>query len=73
MLKTILVPLDGSPLAERSLSLATALSIPTAAHLLLVRVSVGKAPDDDGDPFPHTCRRRPPIFGIEIFVSTRPS
>ena len=39
MLKTILVPLDGSALAERSLSLATALSIPTAAHLLLVRVS----------------------------------
>jgi nucleotide-binding universal stress UspA family protein len=51
MLKTILVPLDGSPLAERALSLATALSIPTAAHLLLVRVSAGKAPADDGAPF----------------------
>ena len=50
MLKTILVPLDGSALAERSLSLATALSIPTAAHLLLVRVSAGKAPADDGAP-----------------------
>jgi nucleotide-binding universal stress UspA family protein len=51
MLKTVLVPLDGSPLAERALSLATALSIPTAAHLLLVRVSAGKSPADDGAPY----------------------
>lgn len=51
MLKSILVPLDASPLAERALSLATALSIPTAAHLLLVRVSAGRAPADDGAPF----------------------
>jgi nucleotide-binding universal stress UspA family protein len=51
MLKTILVPLDGSPLAERSLSLATALSIPTGAHLLLARVSPAKPPPDDGAPF----------------------
>jgi nucleotide-binding universal stress UspA family protein len=51
MLKTILVPLDGSPLAERSLSLATALSIPTGAHLLVVRVSAGKSPPDEGAPF----------------------
>jgi nucleotide-binding universal stress UspA family protein len=48
MLKTILIPLDGSPPAERALSLATALSIPTGAHLLLVRVSVGKGSSDDG-------------------------
>lgn len=47
MLKTILVPLDGSPLAERALSLATALSIPTAAHLVLVRVFPTE-PADDG-------------------------
>lgn len=38
MLKTILVPLDGSELAERALSFASAASIPTAAHLVLVRV-----------------------------------
>jgi nucleotide-binding universal stress UspA family protein len=37
MLKKILVPLDGSELAERALGFATALSIPTAAHLVLVR------------------------------------
>jgi nucleotide-binding universal stress UspA family protein len=48
MLKTILVPLDGSQPAERALSLATALSIPTGAHLLLVRVSTGKGASDDG-------------------------
>jgi nucleotide-binding universal stress UspA family protein len=51
MLKTILVPLDGSALAERSLSLATTLSIPTASHLVLVRVFSGKAPTHDEAPF----------------------
>ena len=37
MLKTILVPLDGSELAERALTYAAALAGPTQAHLLLVR------------------------------------
>src|SRR5437868_13799475 len=37
MLNKILVPLDGSELAERALSFATGLSIPTAARLVLVR------------------------------------
>ena len=44
MLNTIVVPLDGSALAERALSLATALSIPTGAHLVLVRVSEKEPP-----------------------------
>jgi nucleotide-binding universal stress UspA family protein len=47
MLKTIVVPLDGSALAERALSLATALSIATAAHLVLVRVSSREPPHDE--------------------------
>jgi nucleotide-binding universal stress UspA family protein len=51
MLKTILVPLDGSALAERALSLATALSIPTGAHLVLVRVFAGEKPADFGAPY----------------------
>jgi len=50
MLRTIVVPLDGSPLAERALDTATALSIPTAARLVLVRVeisySMADIPDD---------------------------
>jgi nucleotide-binding universal stress UspA family protein len=37
MLRSILVPLDGSDLAERALAYATALSVPTAASLVLVR------------------------------------
>jgi nucleotide-binding universal stress UspA family protein len=37
MLRSILVPLDGSELAERALAYATALSVPTAASLILVR------------------------------------
>jgi len=37
MLHKVLVPLDGSELAERALSDATALSIPTAARLILMR------------------------------------
>jgi len=37
VLRKILVPLDGSELAERALSFATGLSIPTAAQLVLVR------------------------------------
>jgi nucleotide-binding universal stress UspA family protein len=51
MLKRILVPLDGSSLAERALSLATTLSIPTGAHLALVRVFAGKDPAAGGPPF----------------------
>lgn len=39
MLKTILVPLDGSPLAEQALAYAAELSVPTAATLLLVRAA----------------------------------
>jgi nucleotide-binding universal stress UspA family protein len=39
MLKTILVPLDGSELAEVALGHAAQLSIPTGAKLLLVRVA----------------------------------
>jgi nucleotide-binding universal stress UspA family protein len=39
MLKTILVPLDGSALAEEALAYACALSIPTAARLILMRAS----------------------------------
>ncbi|HEY1296813.1 MAG TPA: universal stress protein [Chloroflexota bacterium] len=50
MLKTIVVPLDGSPLAERALSLATALSIPTAAHLVLVRVFAHDPPSVEATP-----------------------
>jgi nucleotide-binding universal stress UspA family protein len=38
MFARILVPLDGSELAERALAYATALSVPTAAHLALVRI-----------------------------------
>jgi nucleotide-binding universal stress UspA family protein len=37
MLRSILVPLDGSQLAERALAHATALSVPTAARLILMR------------------------------------
>jgi len=36
-LRTILVPFDGSNLAERALAYAPALSVPTAASLVLVR------------------------------------
>jgi nucleotide-binding universal stress UspA family protein len=51
MLKTIVVPLDGSPLAERALSLATALSIPTAADLVLVRVFEHEPPPEEATPY----------------------
>jgi nucleotide-binding universal stress UspA family protein len=51
MLKTIVVPLDGSSLAERALSLATALSIPTAAHLVLVQVSASEPPAEGAFPY----------------------
>ncbi len=48
MLKTILVPLDGSELAARALTCATALSTRTGARLLLVRtVAVASLPDID--------------------------
>lgn len=50
-MRTILVPLDGSPLAERALAYATALSVSTAATLALVRVelcySLADVPDDE--------------------------
>jgi nucleotide-binding universal stress UspA family protein len=46
MLRSILVPLDGSPLAERALAYATALSIPTGARLVLVRTAAA-GPDAD--------------------------
>jgi nucleotide-binding universal stress UspA family protein len=39
MLKNILVPLDGSALAEQSLAYAAELAVPTAATLLLVRAA----------------------------------
>jgi nucleotide-binding universal stress UspA family protein len=48
VLNKVLVPLDGSALAERALAYATAVSIPTAARLLLVRV-VSKYPLADLD------------------------
>jgi nucleotide-binding universal stress UspA family protein len=38
MLSTILVPLDGSPLAERALPFAARLATAAPAHLLLIRV-----------------------------------
>jgi nucleotide-binding universal stress UspA family protein len=41
MLRKILVPLDGSELAEQALSQATALSVSTGATLILVRAAVG--------------------------------
>jgi nucleotide-binding universal stress UspA family protein len=48
MLNKILVPLDGSELAEGALAFATGLSIPTAAQILLVRaVSVHAFPGVD--------------------------
>src|ERR1700730_18444386 len=37
MLRSILIPLDGSQLAERALEYATAISVPTAARLILMR------------------------------------
>jgi len=50
MLRSILVPLDGSKLAERALAYATALSVPTATTLVLVRaVSANSLPDIDED------------------------
>src|SRR3954447_18117940 len=39
MLKRILVPLDGSGLAERALTYATAIAETTAAEILLLRVA----------------------------------
>ena len=39
MLKKILVPLDGSALAEKAIGFAAELSIPTGASMLLVRVA----------------------------------
>jgi hypothetical protein len=37
MLRSTLVPLDGSQVAERALAYATALSVSTAARLILMR------------------------------------
>jgi nucleotide-binding universal stress UspA family protein len=45
MLRSILIPLDGSQLAERALAYATAVSVPTAARLILMR-TIGES--DDG-------------------------
>jgi len=42
MMRSILIPLDGSPLAERALAYATAISVPTAARLILMR-AVGES------------------------------
>jgi nucleotide-binding universal stress UspA family protein len=42
MLRNILVPLDGSKLSEQALSLATALSVPTSARLLLLRTATAR-------------------------------
>jgi nucleotide-binding universal stress UspA family protein len=64
MRKSVLVPLDGSPPAEPALVLAAVLPIPTAAYLLLVRVSSGKVPSGGGPRLARTSRRRPPIFGV---------
>jgi nucleotide-binding universal stress UspA family protein len=49
MLRTILVPLDGSELAEEALECATALSTPTAARLVLVRVEIAHSLADIPD------------------------
>ena len=46
MLRSILVPLDGSQLAERALAYATAISVPTGARLILMRAI--KASDTKG-------------------------
>jgi nucleotide-binding universal stress UspA family protein len=43
MLQKMLVPLDGSALAEQALNYATELSIPTGATLLLVRAAYSHA------------------------------
>ena len=37
MLRSILIPLDGSQLAERALAYATAISVATGARLILMR------------------------------------
>ena len=46
MFKRILVPLDGSPLAEKSLSHAQALGHKFGSHLLLLRVSTTDKKND---------------------------
>jgi nucleotide-binding universal stress UspA family protein len=50
MLRDVLVPLDGSGVAERALAYATGLSVKTGARLLLLRVEIGfplaDVPDD---------------------------
>ena len=72
MLKKILVPLDGSELAERALLYATALARATAAEILLVRVAsshtlVGvDGRDRNRAPFKRrrgTSTRSPNVFG----------
>lgn len=64
MLKKILIALDGSELAERALTFATALSIPTAARLVLVRVVTAHT-------FPGVDEREPQVRALaeaEIYV-----
>ena len=49
MLRKIVVPLDGSPLAELALTYAAELSVPTGARLLLVRAALSHTlPGVDG-------------------------
>jgi nucleotide-binding universal stress UspA family protein len=50
MFKNILVPVDGSPVAEAALPYARALAAHTGAHLILVRAAHGQRPlGDAGD------------------------
>src|SRR5215813_2576989 len=44
MFRTLLVPLDGSELAERALPYATALASASNARLVLIRVALAPAP-----------------------------
>ena len=50
MLKTILVPLDGTPIGEAALPYAEALAARTGARLVLVRAA--QAPPSLGNPAP---------------------
>jgi len=67
MLKTIVVPLDGYPLAERALSLATGLSIPTGARLVLVRVFAHDPPSTEATSL-GTCRNVTGRAGISSVI-----
>ena len=78
MLRSILVPLDGSILAERALAYATALSVPTAASLVLVRAIAPNnlADIDEGVVRAHgltagktPCRQRRRSFGCAAVLA----